>query len=63
MLPLIALGMLPCSFIYAFGGNAIFSENLAQLVIFAVLIIILALFQLVPTSIINAPAVKSNKNS
>ena len=43
MLPLIALGMLPCSFIYAFGGNAIFSENLAQLVIFAILIIILAL--------------------
>ena len=43
MLPLIALGMLPCSFIYAFGGNAIFSENLAQLVIFAALIIILTL--------------------
>ena len=43
MLPLIALGMLPCSFIYAFGGNAIFSENLTQLVTFAILIIILAL--------------------
>ncbi|MFR0609531.1 TVP38/TMEM64 family protein [Limosilactobacillus mucosae] len=47
MLPLIALGMLPCSFIYAFGGNAIFSENLAQLVIFAVLVIILALVSII----------------
>jgi uncharacterized membrane protein YdjX (TVP38/TMEM64 family) len=47
MLPLIALGMLPCSFIYAFGGNAIFSENLAQLVIFAALIIILTLVSII----------------
>ena len=47
MLPLIALGMLPCSFIYAFGGNAILSEDLSHLLIFAGLILILAIVSII----------------
>lgn len=46
-IPLIAIGMLPCSIIYAFGGNALFHENLPQLLIFAILIIILITISLI----------------
>jgi uncharacterized membrane protein YdjX (TVP38/TMEM64 family) len=38
-LPLVIIGMLPTSFLYAFGGDAIFRGNIKRLVVDVVLIL------------------------